>query len=518
MATATQRAYTAACPGCGAPVSFTSLASTHAVCGFCQSTIVRDGEALKRIGKMAEVFDDYSALQLMAQGKLDSVNFTIVGRLQYTYEGGSWNEWLAALDDGTTASLSEDNGSFVWTRAQANTRELPQPAQWIVGNTTTINGKQFSVASVQEVALMAAQGELPKLPPLGQKFFVVELRSAQAEVLSIDYSTQPPGLAVGKAVNLEDLQLTGLRDLANATGQGGKEVAARHFNCPNCASPVDVKLVGSKSITCPACNSLIDLTQGIGGELAHAVQDEPVQPLIALGSMGTLQGEQWQVVGFQHRMGHETGTSSSEDGDDDGEESFGWNEYLLFNAKAGFIFLVDTTEGWSVVKPATGAPTKQGSKAYSYLGTQYTLQNYGYKAETQYVAGEFYWQVQRGQTSFNEDYANGKNLLSSEQAGKEITWSVGSKIDYAAVAAAFKIKGRNEDFARNDVTPFAASGVSLGSLGVVGWIVILIVIIVLLSVLGRCTSNCDPQTQNCNTSSRSSGGSYGGFSSGGGHK
>ncbi len=505
MATQIQRAYTAACPGCGAPINFSSLASTHAVCGFCQSTVVREGEALKRIGKMAEVFDDYSALQLMSQGKLNNVNFTIIGRLQYKYDGGSWNEWLAALDDGSSASLSEDNGSFVWTRAQPNTREMPKPEQWIVGNTTAIGGKPFSVASVQEVSLMSAQGELPKLPPLGQKFFMVELRSAQAEVLSVDYSTQPPSLALGHAVSLEELQLTNLRDLSNATGQGGKEVKGQQFNCPNCGSPVDVKLAGSKSITCGACNSLIDLTQGIGGELKHAEQDEPVKPLIPLGSMGTLQNKQWQIVGFQHRMGHEIG---------DEDESFGWDEYLLFNAKAGFIFLVDATDGWSIVKPATGAPTKQGNKSYKYLGASYDLR-YSYQAETTYVAGEFYWQVQRGQTTFNEDYASGKSLLSSEQAGKELTWSVGNTVDHALVASAFKIKGREADFKRADVAPFAASS----GVGVIGWIIIVVVVIILLSVMSRCSSkNCDPQYENCSSSYRSGGGSYGGYSSGGGHK
>jgi hypothetical protein len=502
-----QRVYRADCPGCGAPVNFTSLASTHAVCGFCQSTVVREGDALKRIGKMAEVFDDYSALQLMAQGKYKGVNFTIVGRLQYKYAEGSWNEWLAALDDGSTATLSEDNGSFVWTRAQVDkagsTRQMPKPEQWRVGATTAISGKPFSVASVQEVSLIAAQGELPKLPPLGHKFFMVELRSAEAEVLSIDYSTQPASLSLGRAVNLEELQLTNLRDIANATGQGGKEVKGRQFNCPNCGSSVEVKLAGSKSITCGACNSLIDITQGIGGELSHAEQDEPVKPLIPMGSIGTLQGKQWQIVGFQHRMGHEPG---------DDDESFGWDEYLLFNAKAGFIFLVDSTEGWSIVKPATGAPTQRGTNAYAYLGTNYTKQ-YSYKAETTYVAGEFYWQVQRGQTTFNEDYASGKSLLSSEKGAGELTWSIGSKVDHTTIATAFKIKGRDADFQRSDVTPLSSGN----SLGVIGWIVIVVVVIILLTIFSSCSSDCDPEVQNC-SSGRSSGGSYGGFSSGGGHK
>jgi hypothetical protein len=77
-----QRAYRAACPACGAPVEFRSAQSTHAVCSFCRSTIVRSGETLARVGTVAEVFEDYSPLQLMASGRIDGKSFTLVGRLQ----------------------------------------------------------------------------------------------------------------------------------------------------------------------------------------------------------------------------------------------------------------------------------------------------------------------------------------------------------------------------------------------------------------------------------------------------
>ena len=48
-----QRFYRAPCPACGAPVEFKSAQSTHAVCAYCQSTVVREGEVLERIGKIA---------------------------------------------------------------------------------------------------------------------------------------------------------------------------------------------------------------------------------------------------------------------------------------------------------------------------------------------------------------------------------------------------------------------------------------------------------------------------------
>jgi hypothetical protein len=191
------------------------------------------------------------------------------------------------------------------------------------------------------------------------------------------------------------------------------------------------------------------------------------------------------------------------------DEHFGWSEYLLFNRKRGFSFLVDAEDGWSMVRPTTGAPTmsKDGSKA-SYLGTVYR-QRYAYNAETSYVAGEFYWQVQRGQKTFNRDFASGSSLLSMERYANEITWSSGSKVDSAAVASAFKLGGRKDMFKRNDALPLSAgSRVGCGTI-----ILVVVVIIILLIILSTCSG-----PGSGGGGYRSSGGSYGGYSSGGGHK
>ncbi|MBK7052822.1 MAG: DUF4178 domain-containing protein [Rhodoferax sp.] len=500
-----QRSYRAPCPGCGAPVDFKSAQSTHAVCGFCQSTVVRDGETLKRLGKMAELFDDHSPLQLQASGVWKQKAFTLVGRLQYKYGEGTWTEWHAVLADGSSAYLSEDNGAYVFSTPLESQRDLPAPDHFRVGATTAFNGKPCSVTSNQQVMLISAQGELPYLPELGRSFAMVELRSqgtgaigrADGEVLSIDYGAQPPNVSSGTSVLLDDLKLTGLRS------ESAKEEKGRQFACPNCGASLTVQLATSQSMTCSSCTSIIDVSQGIGGELKHAIQDEPVQPLIPLGSTGQLQGVQWQVVGFQHRMG----TDPS-----DPDEHFGWEEYLLYNAKRGFTFLVDSTEGWSLVQPTTGAPsmTSSGAQSATYLGTKYQLKE-SYSAETTYVAGEFYWQVSRGQKTSNRDFVSGKGILSLEQTANELTWSVGSKIDSDLVAKAFKLDAKKDLLKRSDAGPGSASQkVGCGTI-----ILLFFVILVFLLLMSKCSS-CDPNVENC--SSRSSGGSYGGFSSGGGHK
>ena len=501
MATETaQRKYTAPCPGCGAPVEFRSAQSTHAVCGYCQSTVVRQGDVLSRIGKMAELFDDHSPLQLFTTGTYNKRNFTLIGRLQYKTAEGTWAEWNALFDDGQSGWLAEDNGAYVFTQPDAVPRTMPPAERYLLGKQVGVNGKPFSVASNVSAVLISAQGELPKLPPLGQPFDVVELRSASGEVLSIDYTATPPVVSQGTAVLLDDLALKGLKE------ESVKDEKGRQFNCPHCGAPVSVALVTSKSITCGSCNSLIDLSQGVGGELKSAIQDEPIQPLIPLGTLGQLQGTQWQVVGFQHRMGVAPGD----------DEHFGWSEYLLYNQKQGFSFLVDSEEGWSLVRPATGAPSMANSNASSasYMGTNYTLK-YSYAAETNYVCGEFYWMVTRGQKTTNKDFANGKRLLSLEQSTDELVWSSGDQIASDVVAKAFGLEGKKDLLKRGDATPFSASR----SIGIGTIIVVLVITLILLSLLSRCSS-CDPRVANCSSSSssRSSGGSFGGFSGGGGHK
>ena len=496
MATdAPQRHYRALCPSCGAPVEFRSAAAPYAVCGYCRSTVVREGRQLRRIGQMAELFDDHSPLQRMASGRIaldgKDLPFTLIGRLQYKSEAGVWAEWIAALDDGRTATLGEDNGAYVFTQADSAAKVPPDLPQQAAGSTVQLDGQPWVVAFSGAAQLIAAEGELPKLPALGQAFDLVELRSEDGQVLSIDYGHRPPQIERGRAVRLEDLQLKGLKDESVREDSGG-----RQFNCPHCGAPVTVRLDSSKSCTCPSCHSLIDLSAGIGGELKAVEQSVHAKPLIPLGSTGQLQGASWQVVGFQRRIGQEPGD----------DETFAWSEYLLYNRERGFAFLVDAEDGWSLVHTATGAPRIAADrKSAKYLGQTYTLQS-TYEATTTEVLGEFYWPVQSGQKTENHDYANGINLLSTERGAGEVTTSVGSKVAGTLVAEAFGLAAGKDAFERQSVGPFVASK----GVGCMTIIVIIALFFAIAFIMDSCSGSSGY--------SRSSGGSFGGYSSGGSHK
>jgi hypothetical protein len=143
-----------------------------------------------------------------------------------------------------------------------------------------------------------------------------------------------------------------------------------------------------------------------------------------------------------------------------------------------------------------------------YLGVRYQLKE-SYKAETTYVAGEFYWQVERGQKTDNRDFSNGKNMLSLEQSKNELTWSFGGKIPSEQVASAFNLEAK-KDLLKRDASPVAGTP----KIGCITVIIILVIVLVLISML----STCSDDTSSNYGSSRSSSGSFGGSSSGGGHK
>ena len=527
-----QRAWRAACPNCGAPVEFASAASPVAVCSFCRSTLAREGEALRRIGQSAELFDDHTPLQLGVGGRWQGAAFSLVGRLQMRYADGSWNEWYALFDGGKAGWLSEDNGRYVMAFDAPAPPALPRADDLRPGLAFTIDGRSWQVASVVRASIAAAQGELPFAPKLQIEFTVVDLRNAQDEVATLDFADPVrPKWSIGRSAPLSELALTGLREASEKT------LSARGVACPSCGTALEVKLATTQSIVCHQCHAVVDVSQGVGGDLAHYAQDTPHieggEPQLPLGATASLAlgspPKPWQVVGYVERCEvADSGEDSHSDDDGDGEQTF-WREYLLYQRTEGFAFLVDAEDGWSWAVPITGAPQVSGDTARWRNDSYRKL--YAYTGAITYVLGEFYWKLERGERSANVDYASGAKRLNREQAGNEVTWSAGQTMDANVIALAFKLPEARRAALQRDASPLSGAG---GTSIPKNLIIAIIVIVVLVMMLKDCSRDeCDQlratfgeasnEYQQCRRSGssgvRTGGGSFGGgFGGGGGHK
>jgi hypothetical protein len=512
-------------------VDFASAASAFAVCSYCRSSVHREGEALRRIGQSAELFDDHSPLQLGASGRFQGNAFTLVGRLQYRSSEGTWNEWHALFesDPQTRKSgwLSEDNGRYVIAFDAPLSGPAPAAESLRPGMALLLQGQRWSVASVTVARLIAAQGELTHAPNLTRAFVVADLRNSAGEVATLDYSSAGrPQWAIGRSVALDDLALSGLADASEKT------LPARALECPSCGSALGVKLSTTKSIACHQCHAVVDISGGIGADLQHYAQENGGEPQLALGSSGDLtlgtELRPWQVVGYVERC--EIGESSEDD------QVF-WREYLLYHRTEGFAFLVDAEDGWSWAVPITGVPQSAGEQV-NYRGTTYR-KLYSYTGKVTYVLGEFYWRLEREQRTFNTDYRGigsfSSRRLNCERTGagetQEIIWSAGQTMSSDALVKAFKLAPDKAQALRRDPAPLSASAASLLP-KVLFWGFVLVFVLTLF----QCQSSADDcsalrssygeasnEYRNClarqRSGARTGGGSWGGFSSGGGgHK
>jgi len=405
---------------------------------------------------------------------------------------------------------------------------LPDLLHTPIGGSVIVSQQPWVLSSRVQVRVHAAQGELAAVPDLAGSYTVVELRNTAGEVLSVEPQALPPRLDLGRSVQLADLALSGVADARQPSEAALK---AKGHECPNCGSALQPTLDSSQSIVCGSCHAVVDISKGLGADLKFYRQDNTLEPLIALGTVGQLkvsgQVDSWQVVGYQERC-----DLPQEAGD---EQTF-WREYLLYNKLKGFAFLVDAEDGWSVVQAVTGVPADKGSQLV-YRGKRFD-KLFSYPAKTTYVLGEFYWPVKRDQRTLNTDYIchdrGTRLLLNREESGNEITWSAGEALDAKDVLAAFRIAPQQLGAFQRDAGPVSGQVRSW-----VFWLCVVIAVLMLIFLVRACSkddcstvrdtygeSSAEYQQCRANAASshrssswgHSSGGSYGGYSSGGSHK
>src|SRR6185369_15753258 len=79
------------CPACGAPVEFKSGQSIVVICGYCHSAVARTDRELKDLGKVAELVETGSPLDVGVRGSFRDVPFELTGRAQLGHQmGGQW--------------------------------------------------------------------------------------------------------------------------------------------------------------------------------------------------------------------------------------------------------------------------------------------------------------------------------------------------------------------------------------------------------------------------------------------
>jgi hypothetical protein len=209
-------------------------------------------------------------------------------------------------------------------------------------------------------------------------------------------------------------------------------VQARSISCPNCGGAVQIRgFAHTLSVVCPQCHSILDASTPEVESMQKFEQKTEIQSDIPLGSRGKFGNTNYEVIGFQIRAVNS------------GEDTYQWDEYLLFNPYKGFRYLTEYNGHWNFVQVQTALPEPthaRGREAWRCGGQVYAAFDAG-RAATVYVLGEFPWRVQVGESVDFNDYIAPPNMLSSESTDGEVTWSLGQYMSGAEIWQAFRLSG-----------------------------------------------------------------------------
>ncbi len=419
----------ASCPSCAGPIEFRSGATIVVVCPFCRSAVARTDRSLQDLGKVAEVAETGSPLRVGLKGVFKEQRFELTGRAQMGHElGGVWDEWYATFSNGWVGWLAGAQGKFYLTFYQPTPTGVIIPAfeQLQIGQPVT-GMDSFIVAERGAATTLGASGEIPYQLTPGEKFWFADLSAQGGAFGTIDYSTNPPYLFTGQEVTLADL---GLAD-ARPAEREERKVSAIGMGCPNCGGPINLTAPDkAERVTCPNCDSLLDVNQGNLTWLhALAPQPEAYPFVIEIGAEGVLKDDvRVKIIGGVTR-------SVTVDG-----VKYFWNEYLLYNPRIGFRWLVHSDNHWNYVEPLPVADVQDNGTTATYNGQTFKIFQDA-MAVVEYVKGEFYWRVEFGETVRARDFVKPPLMLSGEMTQNELNWSLGTYMKNAEVEKAFGISG-----------------------------------------------------------------------------
>jgi hypothetical protein len=219
----------------------------------------------------------------------------------------------------------------------------------------------------------------------------------------------------------------------DTTDRRAVTATVKGLNCPKCGARLTVRsFEHAITIVCGSCHSILD-ARDPNLKILQEFEDKTraVEPLIPLGSRGEMHGAAYEVIGFQQR------TIVVD------EASYSWTEYLLFNPFKGFRYLTHYEGHWNdattlrslpVAAPGVLDTISYDGKTYKHFQTA--------NAATSFVLGEFPWAVRVGEAARVSDYVAPPLVVSREETGQEVTWSIGEYVTGRQVWTAFGLPGK----------------------------------------------------------------------------
>ena len=486
----------ASCPSCGAPISFKFAGAAAQVCKSCKFVVARTDRDLTAVGRVGDLVDIPSPLQVGGTGRWNGEAFVVDGRVQLDRAGAPgapWQEIFVAFPN---------SGRWCWVASAQGrwyaTSDAPLPPGGLPHFASMRPGMQVSlgphgmwtVAEVGQRRVISGEGEMPFVAKPKEVTPFVDIAGPNGAFGTMDYGDGrelAPHLYLGRQIDPAVMQLD------SGMPVEASEAKVDALACPGCGGNLPIIAPGSaERIVCRYCGMTSDVGQGALKTLGPAPRP-PMQPAIPLGQEGNLRGNRVICIAFMIR-------GCTVDG-----ERYRWREYLLYaGPRVGYLWLMEEDGAWKLVTPLPPGEVQVAGGSAVYRGQSYHQKQSNY-AQVEHVVGELYWKVEVGEQVRATDYQGPGGIVSVEQAPTEVTISFCQEIPWNELAQAFNLPAGSPFSGLGSYSPGGGGGSSTASsCGTIILVVVILFILIVVMAIGDCGGG------------GVGGGSFGGPSFGGG--
>ncbi len=462
------------CPNCGAPMTFKFAGAKAQVCKHCNFAVARTDRQLVALGRMADLVDIPTPLQVGVTGRWGNEPFMVEGRVQLdraSAPGAPWQEIFIGFPQ---------SGRWVWVASAQgrwySTSEVAPPPNGVPPLNALRPGMalalgsygNWQVAEVGQRRVVSGEGELPDVAPPGVPTGFADLGGPGGRFGTIDYGDgrAPAKLYLGQQIDPAVMVL----DSGAPVDQPEAETAS--LACPNCGGNLPLVAPGTaERIVCKYCGTASDVRQGALQALGPSPRP-PMEPYVPLGAEGNLRGNRVICIGFVIRGCTVEG------------ERYRWREYLLYaGPRVGYLWLMEEDGAWQLVTPIPpGEVMTQGGAGATLQGQHYSFKQQ-VQAQVEYVIGEFYWKVEIGESVRATEYQGPNGKISVEEAPTEVTHAFCSPLPPQELAQAFGLHPPPAAYGAA-----ASGGSGIGVAGVMKTILTIgfIILVLFVMALGDC--------------------------------
>jgi hypothetical protein len=378
------------------------------ICDYCKTAIYWDKESALRAGEKSADLPDSPRFKIGATGKIKGRSFTILGRLHYAHETGTWNEWFIEMENGEIMWLTEDERELFLESPLKLTEPVPPHSELTLGMRVKLNGKEGVIEEIGEAGCLGGEGQIPFQVEIGEVYPYADGSSPDGSSsfgLEYDPATGKATAFFGRIIDFKE----------GKPAAEGRETAVSRvgevIRCKSCGKPYEGPRVETTGmVVCAACGAGLQLDEA---EIRVVGKNKGKQPNFTLniGSPVTLEHIRYEVMGRLYYVETEEGVQ------------YVSMEYVLYNPELGYLWLSEEDGHFTVsrtihtrvpIPPISVAqmPVRVGDETFKiYESGELTLR---------WVDGALPWVAVVGEKTRYTHLINPPDYVDREITGKEV--------------------------------------------------------------------------------------------------